>query len=90
MPPAILGCQRVWQEDSSGTISKTELVNTVRHYHLPIPDSHVVQLIDTLCDADGDGKVDYNEFTNALKGFDVKWVEPKFSRLKKGVEGARR
>jgi hypothetical protein len=42
------------------------VVAAVVHFNLPIPHEHVVQMVDVLCDKNGDGKLNYCEFAEAL------------------------
>lgn len=56
--------------DKDGKLSKQELLQAVRAFNLPIPLEHVEQLA-ALCDANGDGLIDYNEFASVLKRKDA-------------------
>lgn len=56
--------------NKDGKLSKHELLMAVRCFNLPIPQEHVEQLA-ALCDANGDGLIDYSEFATALKRKDA-------------------
>lgn len=59
-----------FDENKDGKLSKQELLRAVRCFNLPIPQEHVEQLA-ALCDANGDGLIDYSEFAAALKRKDA-------------------
>ena len=52
--------------DGSGFLSCDEVVSAVRHFGLPLSDGAVRQLCE-LADTNGDGRVDYEEFTRAVE-----------------------
>mmetsp|Transcript_29283 Transcript_29283/g.75464 ORF Transcript_29283/g.75464 Transcript_29283/m.75464 type:complete len:345 (+) Transcript_29283:83-1117(+) len=62
---------RMIDEDKSGTLSEEEMLDAVMHFALPIPINHVQQMFAELADKNGDGCIDYNEFCQLLKGYDV-------------------
>merc|ERR1719378_158920 len=61
---------RAFDENKDGKLSKQELLTAVRCFNLPIPKEHVLQLAE-LCDADGDGLINYVEFATVLKRKDA-------------------
>lgn len=61
---------RSFDENKDGRLSKQELLMAIRCFNLPIPIEHAVQIAE-LCDEDGDGLINYNEFASALKRKDA-------------------
>jgi len=59
-----------FDENKDGKLSKQELLRAVRCFNLPFPQEHVEQLA-ALCDANGDGLIDYSEFAALLKRKDA-------------------
>ena len=60
-------------EDASGHLTTEEIVNAVQHFALPIPLTHIHEIFAGM-DADGNGKVSYQEFADRIQGFDDKWI----------------
>lgn len=62
---------REMDADKSGSLDRDEMVNAVQHLALPIPMAHVYQIFDSLADGNGDGKIEYNEFCQLMKDYDL-------------------
>ena len=57
---------RTIDTDHSGVLSYDEIVAAVRHFNLPLSDTHVRQLCER-ADVNGDGNIDYDEFARAVE-----------------------
>ena len=58
-------------KDRSNYLSKSEIVDVVQSFALPIPVSHIHQVFDDVFDKNGDGKISYTEFCDKIKAFDT-------------------
>jgi hypothetical protein len=55
---------RQFDADHSGTLSPFELEQAVKHFNLPIPHEHIMQIAERC--ADEDGQIDYAHFCQTL------------------------
>ena len=65
--------QKVFREldgDNSGLLDVDEMGQAMARFNLEIPRAHLAQFVAYMCDQDGDGKVDYQEFSEALRRHD--------------------
>ena len=50
-----------------------QLARACAQFALPIPEGHLGEIFERF-DLDGSGMIDFNEFVNYLKNFDLKWA----------------
>jgi len=65
---------RAIDEDKSGCLGVSEIIDAVKHFALPIPLSHIHEIFDKI-DTNNDGSVSFNEFIDAIKNMDDRWLE---------------
>ena len=53
-------------EDHSGYIDRSEIVDIIRHFQLPIPREHIETVVDSM-DENNDGRISYAEFATAMQ-----------------------
>ena len=62
---------RGMDKDRSHHLTKAEIVQTVQHFSLPIPLDHIHDVFDRVLDKNSDGAVEYGEFCEAMKKYEL-------------------